>query len=186
MAGEELADSLFSEMFGLRTRDGQRQSPLAGYSGRGSLMGFLRATLVQRNVDHHRRTNREVPLPAVDLPASLPSPVPDDNVLSRLREALQEILSLLAPEERFLLSAWFLDQRTLREISRIIRVHEATVSRRLQRLTSRLHEELRKKLQASGMSRAAADEALGIDPRDVDVNLRSLLQNSRTDAFPKI
>lgn len=50
-AGEELADSLWPEMFGLSERDGQRVSPLAGYSGRGSLAGFLRATLAQRNVD---------------------------------------------------------------------------------------------------------------------------------------
>ena len=33
------------------------------------------------------------------------------------------------------------------------------------------------------MSRAAAEEALGIDPRDVDINLRSLLQASRSKTF---
>jgi RNA polymerase sigma-70 factor, ECF subfamily len=92
-------------------------------------------------------------------------------------------LSSLAPEDRFLLSAWFLDQRTLLEISRILRVHEATVSRGIKRLTARLHKELLKDLQASGMSRAAAEEALGADPRDLDINLRSLLQASQSTAF---
>lgn len=183
-SGEELADSLYSEMFGLTERDGRRQSPLAHYSGRGSLMGFLRATLAQRNVDRHRRTSRETPLPAVDLPAEAPLPVASSDVLSRLQEALAETLGLLPPEERFLLSAWFLDRRTLLEISRILRVHEATVSRRLHRLTSTLHNDLLKRLQASGMSRAAADEALGADPRDVDINLRTLLQSSRSSPFP--
>lgn len=181
--GQELADSLYSEMFGLTEIDGRRQSPLAHYSGRGSLMGFLRATLAQRNVDRHRRTSRETPLPPEDLAAGLPSPVASRDVLSRLREALTETLSLLPPEERFLLSAWFLDQRTLLDISRILRVHEATVSRRLHRLTSTLHKDLLKKLQASGMSRAAADEALGTDPRDLDMNLRTLLQSSRSSSF---
>src|SRR5258708_29998357 len=52
--GKELDDSLYSEIFGLTERDGQRQSPLAYYSGRGSLKGFLRATLAQRNADQHR------------------------------------------------------------------------------------------------------------------------------------
>jgi RNA polymerase sigma-70 factor (ECF subfamily) len=62
-------------------------------------------------------------------------------------------------------------------------VHEATVSRRLQRLTARLHKELLKNMQASGMSRPAAEEALGTDPRDLDINLRTLLQVSRPAAF---
>jgi RNA polymerase sigma-70 factor (ECF subfamily) len=183
-SGEELADSLYSEMFGLTERDGHRQSPLAHYSGRGSLMGFLRATLAQRNVDRHRRTSRETPLPSVDLPADPLLPAASPDVLSRLREALNETLGVLPPEERFLLSAWFLDRRTLLEISRILRVHEATVSRRLHRLTSTLHNDLLKRLQASGMSRAAAAEALGTDPRDLDINLRTLLQSSRSSSFP--
>jgi len=69
------------------------------------------------------------------------------------------------------------------EISRTLGVHEATVSRRLQRLTARLHKELLKNMQASGMSKAAAEEALGADPRDIDMNLRALLQVSRPAAF---
>jgi RNA polymerase sigma-70 factor, ECF subfamily len=182
-AGEELADSLWSEMFGLSERGGQRVSPLAGFSGRGSLMGFLRATLAQRNVDRHRRTRRETELPAADVPAA-PAPVaPENGAIAQLCAALRDTLGTLDGEERFLLSAWFLDGRTLLEISRIIRVHEATVSRRMQRLTARLHDALLGRLQANGMSRAAAEEALGIDPRDVDINLRSLLQASRNATF---
>jgi RNA polymerase sigma-70 factor (ECF subfamily) len=180
--GQELADSLYSEMFGLAEQGGERRSPLASYSGRGSLKGFLRAALAQRNVDHYRRTRRETPL-AVDFAAASPDPTPTPQALSRLNESLTAILSSLAPEDRFLLSAWFLDQRTLLEISRILRVHEATVSRGIKRLTARLHKELLKDLQASGMSRAAAEEALGADPRDLDINLRSLLQASQSTAF---
>ena len=55
--GKELADSLYSDMYGLTCRDGERRSPLASYAGRGSLMGFLRTSLAQRHVDHHRRTH---------------------------------------------------------------------------------------------------------------------------------
>ena len=101
----------------------------------------------------------------------------------RLRQSVTIAMGTLESEERFLLSAWFLDQRTLLEISRMLRVHEATVSRRLQRLTARLHKDLLKNMQASGMSKAAAEEALGTDPRDVDINLRALLQNSQPAAF---
>jgi RNA polymerase sigma-70 factor (ECF subfamily) len=181
--GRELADSLYSELFGLTERGGQRRSPLAFYSGRGSLKGFLRATLAQRNVDHHRRTNRETPLTVEDLPAASPAPIPTSDVLSRLGESLSATLGSLPPEDRFLLSAWFLDRHTLLEISRILRVHESTVSRGVKRITSKLHKDLLRNLQASGMSRAAAAEALGTDPRDLDINLRSLLQASQPAAF---
>jgi RNA polymerase sigma-70 factor (ECF subfamily) len=78
-----------------------------------------------------------------------------------------------------------LDRRTLLEISRVLGVHEATVSRRLQRLTSRLHDALLANLQTSGLSRAAAEEALATDPRDLDLNLRLLLQASQRETFPE-
>src|SRR5262249_28462122 len=156
-------------------RGEQRRSPLAYYSGRGSLKGFLRATLAQRHVDHIRRATRETPIDNDDLPAASPASTPASDVLARLSQALTRALQSLPAEERFLLSAWFLDRRTLLEISHVLRVHEATVSRRLQRLTARLHKDLLKNLQASGMSKAAAEEALGTDPRDLDINLRSLL-----------
>jgi RNA polymerase sigma-70 factor (ECF subfamily) len=183
-AGEELAGSLYSEMFGVRERDGQRWSPLASYSGRGSLIGFLRASLAQRNIDRHRRTGRETPLESSDVPAASRVPEPPAELLACMEAALRQTLARLDAEERFMLSGWFLDQRTLLEISRVLRVHEATVSRRLQRLTARLHDELLKNLEASGMSKAAAQEALGVEPGDLDINLRKLLQSSRAETFP--
>jgi RNA polymerase sigma-70 factor (ECF subfamily) len=182
--GRELADSLYADLFGLTDRGGQRRSPLAYYSGRGSLKGFLRATLAQRNVDHHRRTNRETALATDELPAVSPGTTPTADILSRLSQALSTTFSRLVAEDRFLLSAWFLDRRTLLEISRVLGVHEATVSRRLQRLTVRLHDGLLENLQVSGLSKAAAEEALDTDPRDLDVNLRLLLQASQRGTFP--
>jgi RNA polymerase sigma-70 factor, ECF subfamily len=184
--GRELADSLYADLFGLTERgELRRVSPLAYYSGRGSLKGFLRATLAQRNVDHHRRTDRETPLTTEELPATPSGTPPTTDTLSRLGRALGTTLGSLAAEDRFLLSAWFLDRRTLLEISRVLGVHEATVSRRLQRLTTRLHDALLASLRASGLSRAAAEEALATDPRDLDVNLRLLLQASRRETFPE-
>jgi RNA polymerase sigma-70 factor (ECF subfamily) len=110
---------------------------------------------------------------------------PTTKMLSRLSKAVSTTFSRLEPEDRFLLSASFLDRRTLLEISRVFGVHEATVSRRLQRLTARLHDGLLEDLQASGLSKAAAEEALATDPRDLDVNLRLLLQASQGRTFPE-
>jgi RNA polymerase sigma-70 factor, ECF subfamily len=181
--GKELADSLYSELFGISERDGQRQSPLASYSGRGSLAGWLRTTLAQRYVNHHRQTARLAPLDTQDFPAPVSAVAPAAEVASKLSQAVTQTIGELGAEDRFLISAYFLDQRTLREIAYLLQVHEATISRRLKRLTEGLHKRVIKHLQACGMSRRAAEEALGTDPRDLDLNLRSILQDSRSTPF---
>jgi len=183
--GEDLAGALYSELFGLTESDGVRRSPLASYTGRGSLMGWLQATLTQRHVDHHRRTHREIPLEDNDFAAAPVSPAPATPEIERLKDAIGNTFNTLPAEDRFLLVSYFLDGRTLLELARLLRVHEATMSRRLKRLTQDLRKRLLKDLQAHGMSRAAAEEALGTDPRDIDINLRSLLQASPSSPFPQ-
>jgi RNA polymerase sigma-70 factor (ECF subfamily) len=180
--GEDLADSLYAELYGLREVDGRRKSPLASFTGRGSLLGWLRTTLAQRYTDHHRRTHRETPLEDFDAPS--PAPAPPIPVASTiLTAAVARTLSELEPEDRFLLAAYYLDRQTLLQIARTINVHEATISRRLKRLLEGLRIRLLKNLCAGGLSKAAAQEALGTDPRDIEINLRALLQTSQTGAF---
>jgi RNA polymerase sigma-70 factor, ECF subfamily len=181
--GHDLADSLYSELYGLRQVDGQRRSPLASYSGRGSLLGWLRTILAQRHVDHHRRSHREAPLDMLDVAAQTPSTAPPGPELTRLKHALARTLQGLTPEDHFLLAAYFLDSQTLLQISRVLHVHEATISRRLKRLLADLRKQLLQNLQVGGLSKRAAEEALGTDPRDVETNLRSLLQTSQTPSF---
>jgi len=65
----------------------------------------------------------------------------------------------------------------------VLGVHEATVSRKLRRATDGTRKRVLKNLQRGGLSRRAAEEALGADPRDLDVNLKKLLQNSQSEAF---
>jgi RNA polymerase sigma-70 factor (ECF subfamily) len=181
--GHDLADSLYSELYGLRQVDGQRRSPLTSYSGRGSLLGWLRTILAQRHVDRHRRTHREAPLGTFDVAAQEPSAAPIDLELTRLKHAIARTFQDLAPEDRFLLASYFLDSQTLLQISSVLRVHEATISRRLKRLVADLRKQLLHNLQSGGLSKRAAEEALGTDPRDIETNLRSLLQTSQTSSF---
>ena len=181
--GEELVSAIYSELFGLTERDGKRCSPLLRYSGRGSLMGWLRAVLAQRRVDQYRKIGRETELGEIE-PAAAVSEQIEPEKLGDLRVALKMTLSEASAEERFLLSAYYLDQHTLHEMSRVLRVHEATISRKLKRATERLRKQLLRALKARGLSGHAAEEALGTDPRDVDINLRKLLQKSASDPIP--
>src|SRR6185436_7793558 len=60
-AAEDLAQSIWAELYGLRTRkDGMPASKLAYYSGRGSLAGWLRAVVAQLAVDTFRKQSRLV------------------------------------------------------------------------------------------------------------------------------
>jgi RNA polymerase sigma-70 factor (ECF subfamily) len=183
--GEELADSLYSELFGMGQRDGVRWSPLSSYSGRGSLMGWLRTMLAQRHVNHFRQTRRESPLENVEVAAAAPAIATEQAELARLRAGLTRVFEALDAEERFLLSSYYLDQRTLLQIAGVLRVHEATASRKLKRVTEQVRKKLLKALETEGMSRRAAQEALGADPRDLDLNLRNLLQVREAATFLK-
>ncbi len=180
--GEDLADSLYAELYGLREVEGQRKSPLNSFTGRGSLLGWLRTTLAQRFTDHHRRTHREAPLEDFDAPAPVTA-VSISVEADALTAAIASTLAELEPEDRFLLAAYYLDRQTLLVIARTINVHEATISRRLKRLLEGLRIRLLKNLCAGGLSKAAALEALGADPRDIEINLHALLQTSQTGAF---
>jgi len=180
--GQDLADSLYAELYGLRQSESERRSPLASYSGRGSLLGWLRTTLVQRFRDHHRRTHRETPLDDLDSPTPAPAFEAPGN-LTQLASAVALTLRSIAAEERFLLSAYYLDRQTLLQIAQTLAVHEATISRRLKRLAENLNKQLLENLIQDGLSKAAAEEALGTDPRDIEINLRNLLQTSQTSTF---
>ncbi len=197
--GRELADGLYAELYGLTVREGERRCPLESYSGRGSLLGWLRTTLAQRHVDQHRRTHREQPLDEPEQaaePVAPSAPDPEPSVLPAVRSAVEEALERQGPEERFLLASYFLDGRRLHEIAAVLGVHEATVSRKLKRATAEVRKQIVRGLERKGMSRREAEEALEVDPRDLTANLDSedriggshlrlkeLLQSSATRTF---
>lgn len=174
--GEELADALYGELFGFGERAGTRSSPLHRYSGRGSLLSWLRALMSQQLVNQYRSTHRETPLEDLEPPAP-ESPEAEPESVACLREALPIALAELSAEERFLLSAYYLDGHSLKDIGRVLGVHEATISRKLKRSTKLVRKALLKALVTGGLSRRAAEEALRTDPGDVDLNLRKLLQD---------
>ena len=181
--GRELADQLYGELYGLSERDGERKSPLQSYRGRGSLMGWLRTVVAQRHVDRLRRDRREDPLEEFEVAAPESEVASPAKELTQLENALEAAIGGCSGEERLILSAYYLDGRTLLEIARVLNVHEATVSRKLKRICEELRKRVVGNLQGTGMSRRAADEVLGADPRDLDVNVKKLLQYSQVDAF---
>ncbi len=188
--GRELADGLYAELYGIPNDKGRRVSKLDYYMGRGSLEGWLRTVLAQQYVDRHRRQARDVSLEEqVEAGVSFAAkPAANDAAPdARLADAIRQTLAALGAEERFLLASYYLDQQTLAEIGRQLRVHESTISRKLERLARELRKRVRKLLQAAGVAARRCDELLEqLDVRDLEVDVAGTLrQETRPGTFYK-
>jgi len=184
-AARELADTLYADLYGTITRDGQRVSKLSSYTGRGSLEGWLRTVLAQEYVNRYRRTKRLVSLEEESeegLQFRAPDPAPVTAADNRLSRATDQALAELPAEDRMLLSAYYLDGRTLAEIARMLGVHESTISRKLDKLAKSLRKQIVAALTKGGMSRRQAEEALEVDVRDLHVDIRRSLAQERAPA----
>ena len=152
--GRELADSLYAELFGLESREGQRRTLFDYFHGRSKLGTWLRAILSQRYINEIRRTRRtesldapvsdDDPRPAID-PAAPVSEIADPErrrYLALLQAALSEALVALEPRERLRLAYYYIEDLTLAQIGRLLGEHEATVSRKLDRARRDLHQQV--------------------------------------------
>jgi len=154
----ELADSLYAELYGVRAGpDGLRKSLFEYFHGRSKLSTWLRAVLAQKQVDLFRTAGKMVPLEddrEDEAPGSAPARVDSgaadpkrDTYLMRIDRALSAALAGLAPRDRMILACYYVDQLTLAEIGRNLRVHESTVSRQLDRTRRTLRESVTRALQ---------------------------------------
>lgn len=181
--GNELADGLFAELYGLPNREGKRVSKLNYYMGRGSLQGWLRTVLAQKHVDRCRAHAKDVSLEeqvetGVAFAAKDETAVPAGD--HRVAACVEQTLATLSNEERFLLASYYLDRRTLAEVGRQLGVHESTISRKIDRLTESLRKRIRQQLQASGLDAKQCDALLAeLDVRDLNVDVEGKLRQER-------
>jgi RNA polymerase sigma-70 factor (ECF subfamily) len=185
-----LADSLYAELYGVNQRGEPRTSKLHYYLGRGSLAGWLRTVVAQEYVNQYRRGKRETSLEtAIEDGRQFPAAEPAQNITadSRIAAATASELAALDAQERFLLAAYYLDRRTLAQIAQLLRVHESTISRKLDRAATGLRKRIRKRLILAGMTSRQADEAMqDVDVRDLPVEVtETLKQGTQETSFYK-
>jgi RNA polymerase sigma-70 factor len=163
--GRDLADSLFAELFGVDAR-GARHRPLFDYfHGRSRLSTWLHALLSQRHVDVVRATRRTSSLDEIEHPEALAqvqvSGEPADPNRARFVAALQQAfdaaLTALEANDRLRLACYHADGMTLAEIARLFHEHEATASRKLQRIRQALRQGIDRYLE----------ETMGLKPEQV-------------------
>ena len=156
---QELADSLFAELFGLV--DGKRgeASLFRYFHGRSSLKTWLRTVLAQRHIDRIRQSRRFEPLEREDgdggtvtIGEKVQTPSIDphrEEYARRFVGALAACLELLGPQDRQRLELYYVREKTLAEIGRVIGEHESSVSRNLERIRRELRGNVEQQLRTA-------------------------------------
>ena len=175
----EVADSIYAELYGLTERDGTRRSLLRYFHGRSQLGTWLRAVLSQRWIDRIRAGRRTQPLPddADQAPVKAAATAPDlerGRFHGLVHDALAGAIAALAPRDRLRLSCYYAQGLKLAAIGKLLREHEATVSRQLAKTRDALADAVRTSLTRDhGMDDRTAAECLQSvmdDPGSMDVN----------------
>jgi RNA polymerase sigma factor (sigma-70 family) len=184
----DLADSLYADLYGLRKgdsasapgTDAKRTSLFRYFQGRSSLATWLRAVLAQRFVDRLRAQKRLQPLPDEDRgqegrgdrPGSIArcydfsrQSTPDPE-RARDLQLMQQTLGLavadLSPKDRLRLACYYAQGLTLSETGRVLKEHEATVSRQLARTRRAIRENVERRLRKdAGLSDAQVARCFG-------------------------
>jgi RNA polymerase sigma factor (sigma-70 family) len=188
----DLADALFGDLFGVREKEGVRQSLFRYFEGRSSLATWLRAVLAQRYIDHIRSHRRLTPLPddegvlvGAREEARLSVESADD---SRCRTAVRAALSMaigeLSPRDRLRLTCYYVQDLTLAQIGALFHEHEASASRHL----TRVRRELRVMVEAAmrdthGYGAEGCADCLRTVMNDAgDLDLSVMLARARKEA----
>lgn len=147
----EFADSLYAALYGKETAS-SRVSLFNHFHGRSKLSTWLRAVLAQRYIDVLRQEKRLEGLEDEDGNEKILVPVqkgdwePVDPHRSRylhlLADALKQAISSLDSLDRTRLISYYIKDLTLAEIGKAVHEHEATVSRKLERIRQELRDKV--------------------------------------------
>ena len=201
----DLADSLFSELYGLAVGKGPERSLFRYFHGRSSLKTWLRAVLAQRHIDSIRAGRRFEELAGDEtgdarqrMPLGPETPPADphrERYVASFTRALQTALERLEPREKERLCLYYAEEKTLAEIARLLGEHESSVSRHLDRVRRDLRQAvediLRDGLAAAngcavqpGLSDAEITLCFEYSAADSPIDLDKLLPRSKSPGPP--
>jgi len=147
-SAQELANSLWSELKSADGREAETPSLLASYGGRSPLGTWLNAVLANRFADEARAASKAIN-PADPGRAEKAAAEAEDPgrswYVSALDTALNKALAGLEPRDRLRLGYYYLENLTLRDISRLLSEHPSRVSRKLRQT----REDLRNSVEES-------------------------------------
>jgi RNA polymerase sigma-70 factor, ECF subfamily len=193
---EDLASSIWAELYGLKEKDGKAKGKLAYYSGRGSLAGWLRAVVSQLAVDQFRKESKFVQIEEDREFENLANESSENSNNSKvvahtdnpeevfteketrqnIAKALNSAIAKLEAEDRLLLKLYYFEDLKLKDIGATMGFHEATASRKLVRVQTEVRKSLEKILIAEyGWKQEEVKRTLAETASKLDLNVEKLL-----------
>jgi RNA polymerase sigma-70 factor, ECF subfamily len=180
MTEDDVLQALRLKLF---VRQGEQPPSIAGYSGRGALVHWLRAAAVRVTQDFARSRRLEVATPddaLLETPAGAPSAdlaYVKERYGPEFKAAFQEALTSLSPKEQNLLRLYYLDGSTPDDIGKLYQTHRTTVWRWLtqgrEALLSKTRELLAARLK---VGEGEFSSLMNVVHSQLDVSLNRLLK----------
>lgn len=185
--GMEIASTLLSDLFFPAASSNEKNSSkISQYHGLGSMEGWLKVLIARLAIDRIRSQRHQTSLEDLPQDPALPDSHQSTLQLVQSAETLQavrlfscsirEVMENLATQEKLLLKLYYFEEITLKQIGRILKVHESTVSRLIDRLKIRIRKEVEKNLRRQ--HRVRPNELLDLIETglsNADLDLRKLL-----------
>jgi RNA polymerase sigma factor (sigma-70 family) len=187
----ELADSLFSDLYGLAGSRPSERSLFRYFHGRSSLKTWLRAVLAQRHIDSLRAARRFTELPEEEsaLPPRnapfggelQPADPHRQHYLSLFTRALQAALDHLSAHEKDRLRLYYAEEKTLADIGRCLGEHESSVSRHLERVRRELRQSVEEMLRRGFAAANGSEAQRGLSDAEIALCFEYCAENSPLD-----
>ena len=191
---EDLTQTVYGDLYGVRETGEQRPGKFAHYSGRGSLGGWLRALIYQTFIDRTRQTSRFEQVEetqeferlantsSIKIKIAQPDEALEARETDRLRrateKAMAQSLATLEARDRLLLSYYYFDELTLKEIGVLMNGHEATMSRWLAKAQLAVRKKTEEFLREQGLGKTEINECLGLAARS-EIDVRQIISESK-------
>jgi len=154
----ELSESLMTDLFlPAQTGSGKKSNKIGQYDGIGSLEGWIKVVVSRMAVDQIRRSQKQISLE--DLETEPVSPNADGRHAGVVQEieikkastlftsSLSHAMHRLTAQEKLILNLYYFKEANLKDIGRLLKVHESTASRTLDRLKKQLRKSVEKHLR---------------------------------------
>lgn len=196
---QELADSLFAELYGLADGKTGERSLFRYFHGRSSLKTWLRAVMAQRHIDAVRMAKKFESLDEPDgdgrvreMEDKVVLPVGDphrERFVKLFQAALAAALEKMEARDRERLRLYYVEEKTLAEIGKKLGEHESSVSRNLDRIRREMRQCAEDFLRRPAPGAALSEEQIALcfeyAAEDVPIDLGKMLQGRSTGKAQK-
>jgi RNA polymerase sigma-70 factor len=184
---EDLAETLATDLFlPHQPSVSKGDNKIGQYHGMGSLEGWIKVVIHRLAIDRFRIPRRSVSLEELEVePASMAPYVQADRFVQDLdthkalimvSRSLSGALARLNTQERLVLNLYYLQDTSLKDIGRWLRVHESTVSRMIDRLRASLRKAVSGQLQKEyGIPKKEISHVIQLAQSHLEIDLKEIL-----------